>query len=314
VAAEVVELLVAEGFAGGAGLGEEELQPGALCSAAQGAAAAPGASSGSPWQRLEALLRGVTPARALAGASGTHAESDGLCAYVYRHVQRVLGAPRRGQALAPAHLPLPFVAGRNSDFREAVLEVGAEALAWLRESLARGGPEAVAGLWQAASGSGSGGEGGGGGSGGEGSACASAATVRLSFFLAYGFRNIQGILARLKKRATGGSSDGASVSAYVEIMACPKGCTNGGGLVKEAEGGGSAKAAALLQASLAPAAAAGQQQQQQPEAHDPHRVRQRLLELEPALAASLLRLLHTQYHNIPPLEGQAAGLVAAQKW
>ena len=81
---------------------------------------------------------------------------------------------------------------------------------------------------------------------------------------------------------------------------------------------GSAKVAALLQASLAPAAAPaageGEGEGEEEEAHDPHRVRQRLLELEPALAASLLRLLHTQYHNIPPLEGQAAGLVAAQKW
>ena len=50
------------------------------------------------------------------------------------------------------------------------------------------------------------------------------------------------------------------------------------------------------------------------EVHDPHLVRQRLLACEPALAAPWLRLLHTQYHNIPPLEGQAAGLVAAQKW
>jgi iron only hydrogenase large subunit-like protein len=337
VAAEVVELLVAEGFAGGAGLGAEALQPSALLARATPAAAAaaaapspppppPQADAGaSPWQRLESLLRAVAPSGALAGASAVHAESDGLCAYVFRHVQRVLGA-RQGQALAPAAQPLPFVAGRNADFREAVLEVGAEALERLRECVARAGPGAVAELWEAPAGAPAEAASGGGGSDGSG-------TVRLSFFLAYGFRNIQGILARLKKRAAagtggggggGGGSGSDSLSAYVEIMACPKGCTNGGGLVKEAEGGGSAKVAALLQASLAPAAvpaaggggqaAAAAAAEEEQEAHDPHRVRQRLLASEPALAAPLLRLLHTQYHNIPPLEGQAAGLVAAQRW
>ena len=49
-------------------------------------------------------------------------------------------------------------------------------------------------------------------------------------------------------------------------------------------------------------------------AHDPHAVRDRLLAAQPALAAGWAGMLHTQYHNIPPLAEEAAGLIAAQKW
>ena len=46
----------------------------------------------------------------------------------------------------------------------------------------------------------------------------------LSFVKAYGFRNIQNIIAKIKQKRC--SYD------YVEIMACPNGCINGGGQVK----------------------------------------------------------------------------------
>lgn len=52
--------------------------------------------------------------------------------------------------------------------------------------------------------------------------------------LAYGFRNIQTVLNRIKKGRSGtgfGTGTGTGVS-YVEIMACPSGCANGGGQVK----------------------------------------------------------------------------------
>lgn len=66
----------------------------------------------------------------------------------------------------------------------------------------------------------------------------------------YGFRNIQNLVRRLKPSklsrmpgARGGvgrrpgamGADGMKEYAYVEVMACPGGCTNGGGQVKVAE-------------------------------------------------------------------------------
>jgi iron only hydrogenase large subunit-like protein len=64
----------------------------------------------------------------------------------------------------------------------------------------------------------------------------------------YGFRNIQNLVRKLKparpsrvlagrtvgarRSANGSSSAGASEYAYVEVMACPGGCTNGGGQIK----------------------------------------------------------------------------------
>uniref|UniRef100_A0A6J0UIN5 Cytosolic iron-sulfur assembly component 3 n=1 Tax=Pogona vitticeps TaxID=103695 RepID=A0A6J0UIN5_9SAUR len=50
----------------------------------------------------------------------------------------------------------------------------------------------------------------------------------LHFALAYGFRNIQNLVQKLKR--------GRSPYHYVEVMACPSGCLNGGGQVR-ADGG-----------------------------------------------------------------------------
>ncbi|XP_068964352.1 cytosolic iron-sulfur assembly component 3 isoform X3 [Petaurus breviceps papuanus] len=49
-------------------------------------------------------------------------------------------------------------------------------------------------------------------------------TVLLHFALAYGFRNIQNLVQKLKRRK--------SPYHYVEVMACPSGCLNGGGQIK----------------------------------------------------------------------------------
>ncbi|KYO30827.1 cytosolic iron-sulfur assembly component 3 [Alligator mississippiensis] len=51
--------------------------------------------------------------------------------------------------------------------------------------------------------------------------------VLLQFALAYGFRNIQNLVQKLKR--------GKSPYHYVEVMACPSGCLNGGGQLR-AEG------------------------------------------------------------------------------
>uniref|UniRef100_G1N1M8 Iron hydrogenase small subunit domain-containing protein n=1 Tax=Meleagris gallopavo TaxID=9103 RepID=G1N1M8_MELGA len=48
--------------------------------------------------------------------------------------------------------------------------------------------------------------------------------VLLHFALAYGFRNIQNLVQKLKR--------GKSPYHYVEVMACPSGCLNGGGQIK----------------------------------------------------------------------------------
>ncbi|XP_032856251.2 cytosolic iron-sulfur assembly component 3 [Tyto alba] len=48
--------------------------------------------------------------------------------------------------------------------------------------------------------------------------------VLLHFALAYGFRNIQNLVQKLKR--------GKSPYHYVEVMACPSGCLNGGGQLK----------------------------------------------------------------------------------
>lgn len=50
----------------------------------------------------------------------------------------------------------------------------------------------------------------------------------LNFARAYGFRNIQGILQRMKKR---GRRTGFQYH-FVEVMACPSGCLNGGGQIR----------------------------------------------------------------------------------
>jgi len=46
----------------------------------------------------------------------------------------------------------------------------------------------------------------------------------LKFAQAYGFRNIQNIMRKIKQ--------GKCDYDYVELMACPSGCTNGGGQIK----------------------------------------------------------------------------------
>ncbi|CAH2307409.1 cytosolic Fe-S cluster assembly factor NARFL [Pelobates cultripes] len=48
--------------------------------------------------------------------------------------------------------------------------------------------------------------------------------VVLQFALAYGFRNIQNLVQKLKR--------GRCTYHYVEVMACPSGCLNGGGQIK----------------------------------------------------------------------------------
>ncbi len=50
----------------------------------------------------------------------------------------------------------------------------------------------------------------------------------LRFAAAYGFRNIQTLVRKIKRRAC--------EYDYVEVMACPSGCLNGGGQIKAHKG------------------------------------------------------------------------------
>ena len=56
------------------------------------------------------------------------------------------------------------------------------------------------------------------------------APIKLKFGRAYGFRNIQSLLLKMKQ--------GKCDLDFVEIMACPSGCVNGGGQLKESVGEG----------------------------------------------------------------------------
>lgn len=49
----------------------------------------------------------------------------------------------------------------------------------------------------------------------------------LRFAIAYGFRNIQTLLRKVKQ--------GGCRYDYVEVMACPSGCLNGGGQIRAAQ-------------------------------------------------------------------------------
>ena len=53
--------------------------------------------------------------------------------------------------------------------------------------------------------------------------------IPLLFAATYGFRNIQGVVSRLRRSATSTGSP-TPPFAFVEVMACPSGCVNGGGL------------------------------------------------------------------------------------
>mmetsp|Transcript_15685 Transcript_15685/g.37821 ORF Transcript_15685/g.37821 Transcript_15685/m.37821 type:complete len:537 (-) Transcript_15685:67-1677(-) len=52
--------------------------------------------------------------------------------------------------------------------------------------------------------------------------------VVMKFVAAYGFRNVQNIIRRIKKGQTTGKVD----FDYAEVMACPGGCLNGGGQIR----------------------------------------------------------------------------------
>ncbi|XP_039907359.1 cytosolic Fe-S cluster assembly factor narfl [Simochromis diagramma] len=118
--------------------------------------------------------------------------------------------------------------------------------------------------------------------------------VLLCFASAYGFRNIQNLVQKLKR--------GKSPYHFVEVMACPSGCLNGGGQVKPSTGQNQKE---LLQ-----------------KVEDLYKAERPLLPEDDARVAELYQswlnsvgderakeLLHTQYHTV---EKMTNGL--AMKW
>jgi iron only hydrogenase large subunit-like protein len=51
--------------------------------------------------------------------------------------------------------------------------------------------------------------------------------TKMKFAIAYGFRNIQNLVQKLKR------GKGSGLYHFVEVMACPAGCLNGGGQIKD---------------------------------------------------------------------------------
>lgn len=115
--------------------------------------------------------------------------------------------------------------------------------------------------------------------------------VVLRFAYAYGFRNIQSILAKAKK--------GKCPYHFVEVMACPSGCLNGGGQIKPKKEGPREtrqrveSVAEVLYEDLVPRAP-----QDNPLVQAVYR---ELLGGEPG-GVEARQFLHTTYHNVPKLE------------
>jgi hypothetical protein len=279
-----------------------------------------GAPSGGAPLPLESLLCGVVPdGTAFGGGVAAGGESDGYLAHIVRAAASAFGgslAPPVGAAAAAAgagagagadaaladpSIPLPLVAGRNADMKEVTLYVPATALVG-------GGVGAGAGA-------------------GAGAAVAVAepdgaphrpppATVPLVFAAAYGFRNIQGVVAKLK-RARGRPSP----IAYAEVMACPAGgCVSGGGLARAppppaGPDGAAPTLKAVADAQRARGVEVARVFNAERAATRPADTVAALLRAAPVLAAvrggggcagprspAWRWLLHTRYHAIPPMD------------
>ncbi|XP_053326626.1 cytosolic iron-sulfur assembly component 3 [Spea bombifrons] len=106
--------------------------------------------------------------------------------------------------------------------------------------------------------------------------------VVLQFALAYGFRNIQNLVQKLKR--------GRCTYHYVEVMACPSGCLNGGGQIR-AEGEASKDLLQRVEQLY---------ETVRPELPEENRAVQHLYErwLGGRDSAQVVQTLHTQYHAV----------------
>ena len=134
---------------------------------------------------------------------------------------------------------------------------------------------------------------------------------KLKFARAYGFRNIQSILMKVRR--------GTCDIDFIEIMACPSGCNNGGGQVRQSQGAEGTSTEGLRET---PSASRERVAQVEAEFHsltvlrkpDDSPLVQYLYtpeRLAAPLSDSARALLHTRYHAVPKLD-----LIAplAAKW
>jgi hypothetical protein len=133
-----------------------------------------------------------------------HGARGGSGGYLEAVARAAAGALLGAAAAPPPGAPLPLRPGRNPDLREVTIDAPAP------------GAAAAAGAH----------------------AAAAAPPRPLRFAAAYGFRNIQSLVRKIKL--------GRCEFDYVEVMACPGGCLNGGGQAKPPPG---RSAAALLEAA-----------------------------------------------------------------
>jgi hypothetical protein len=146
---------------------------------------------------------------------------------------------------------------------------------------------------------------------------------KLKFARAYGFRNIQSLMLKLRR--------GTCDFDFVEMMACPSGCNNGGGQIRsqsvtdgDGAGAGGANDSEGVSMSKIETPAQSRERVKQVEAlyHEDLIVRapeesalakylySPTVCLHPLSPASIL-LLHTRYHAVPKLEFIAP---LATKW
>lgn len=128
--------------------------------------------------------------------SGCYAE------YIFKYAaNRLFGVDLFGDARTGKGWSLPYKEGRNPDIAEVDLHTCLEALN--EDNSARGveGEEGRIAITDIGT-----------------------AERRLRFGRAYGFRNIQSVMLKLKR--------GKCELDFIEVMACPSGCNNGGGQIK----------------------------------------------------------------------------------
>jgi len=261
----------------------------------------------------------------------THSESDGHLSYLVRHVAATLGGRLKpakvSQPASPAssnydtrelasllcdyRCKLPLVPVRNSDMRELTLLVPLQSLrraSCSQQSLVSLASYASYSRLDLAS------------SGASIDSDSENDEIPLVFAAAYGFRNIQGVVSRLRRSATSAGSP-TPPFAFVEVMACPSGCVNGGGLPRSdaishnADGTGvaasySTTAGRIRDVSSLVHDKAGRGEDISPPS-DPRTTVARLLRAVPLLRElaegdskdGLAWLLRTRFHALPRTEG-----------
>ena len=138
----------------------------------------------------------------------------------------------------------------------------------------------------------------------------------LKFAIAYGFKNIQMVLQKISNEDSRGK---ASTYHYIEMMACPSGCLNGGGQVRAHSGysvnydGGDNNdhLIQLLQKKETPSETRQRVEMNQAILNHMWANEFNGGDQTTHLSSDMLRMLHTRYHVVPKLElttGATAGV------